>query len=129
MINYSREKYALQDETYEIIGLCMKVHQTLGRGFLEVVYKDALEYEFQKNKIPYEREKKYKVKYEDIILKYHFFADFVVYDKIILEAKAQQGVSNEHYKWVLNYLAVSKLPIALLVNFGLSSLFYKRLIL
>lgn len=128
-MKYSEQDYPFQDETYEIIGLCMEVHRILGKGFLEIVYKDALEYEFKKNNIPYEREKKYVVPYKEIVLAHSYFADFIVFDKIILEVKAQQGISKEHYKWVLNYLAASKCPIGLIVNFGQSSLVHKRVIL
>ena len=72
-----------KDESYKIIGLCMEVHNNLGKGFLEIVYKDALEYEFEQANIPYEREKEYPVNYKGIILPHKFYADFVVYDKII----------------------------------------------
>lgn len=128
-MNYSSNKYPYQDESYEIIGICMEVHRTLGKGFLEIVYKDALEYEFKKKGISYEREKKYEVEYKDIILPHYFYADFVVYDKIILEVKAQQGIVENHYKWVINYLAVSKCKLGLITNFGEESLVTKRLIL
>ncbi len=57
-----------KDESYKIIGKCFEVHSNLGPGFLEIVYKDALEYEFRKANIPYEREKEYKVNYKDVIL-------------------------------------------------------------
>ncbi len=65
--------YPLQEESYQVIGICMEVHRILGRGLLEIVYKDAIEYEFKKKSIPYEREKKYEVEYKDIILPHHFF--------------------------------------------------------
>ena len=66
-----------KEESYKIIGICMEVHNNLGPGFLEVVYKDALEYEFLKASIPYQREKKYDVRYKDILLPHNFYADFV----------------------------------------------------
>ena len=128
-MKYSEKDYPFQEETFEIIGICMEVHRILGRGFLEIVYKDALEYEFKMHGIPYIREKKYEVGYKDIILAHSFVADFVVFDEIILEVKAQRGITNEHYKWVLNYLAVSKCPLGLLVNFGEDSLVQKRIVL
>ncbi|QGY43637.1 GxxExxY protein [Maribellus comscasis] len=127
--HYDNKKYPLQKESYEIIGICMEVHRTLGKGFLEIVYKDALEYEFTKKGIHYEREKKYEIEYKDIILPHHFYADFVVFDKIILEAKAQQGIVENHYKWVINYLAASKCKLGLIVNFGEDSLVTNRVIL
>ncbi len=128
-MKYSEQKYPLQKESYQIIGICMEVHRILGRGLLEIVYKDAIEYEFKKESIPYEREKKYVIEYKDIILPHHFYADFVVYDNIILEIKAQKGIVNEHYRWVINYLAISNCDLGLIVNFGENSLVTKRVIL
>jgi len=77
-----------KEESYDIIGKCMEVHNNLGAGLLEIVYKDALELEFQRAGILYEREKEYVVNYKGVILPHKFYADFVVYDKIILEIKA-----------------------------------------
>lgn len=107
----------------------MEVHRILGRGLLEIVYKDAIEYELNRKEIPYEREKKYEVEYKGLILPHYFFADFVVFDKIILEIKAQKGIVEEHYRWVINYLAISKCPLGLIVNFGENSLVTKRVVL
>ena len=126
---YSEDSYPLQKETYEIIGICMKIHKTLGMGFSEIVYKDALELEFRDKDIKFEREKEYMVEYLGKILPHRFYADFVVFDKIILEVKAQSGIAEEQYSQVINYLAVSKCQIGLLVNFGETSLKTKRLIL
>ena len=128
-MKYSEQQYPLQDESYQIIGICMAVHRILGRGLLEIVYKDAIEYEFNRQNIPYEREKKYGVEYKDVILPHNFFADFVVYDQIILEVKAQKGIIDEHFRWVINYLAISKCPLGLIVNFGENSLITKRIVL
>ena len=69
-----------KNESYKIIGACMEVHNQLGPGFLEIVYKDALEVEFTKIGIPYSREKEYAVRYKDTILPHKFYADFVVFD-------------------------------------------------
>jgi GxxExxY protein len=128
-MKYSEQHYPLQDESYLIIGICMEVHRILGRGLLEIVYKDAIEYEFNCKNIPYEREKKYEVEYKHVILPHCFFSDFVVFDQIILEVKAQKGIIDEHFRWVINYLAISKCPLGLIVNFGENSLVTKRLIL
>ncbi len=68
----------LKEEAYATIGICMEVHNNLGPGFLEIVYKDVLELEFFRAGIFYERE--YSVNYKDIILPHNFYADFVVYD-------------------------------------------------
>ena len=128
-MNYSEINYPLQHECYQIIGICMEVHNILGKGLLEIIYKDAIEYELKEKQIPYEREKKYEIEYKDMILPHPFYADFVVYDNIILEVKAQRAIVEEHYSWVLNYLAISKCPIGLIVNFGEDSLKTKRIIL
>lgn len=128
MIPFDKEKYPLQEETYKIIGIAMEIHSVLGKGFSEIVYKDAFEYEFKKNNIFYEREKEYLVNYKDVILPHKFYADFVVYDKIILEVKSKRGIIEEHYSQVLNYLAISKLEVGLLINFHEKSLDYKRIV-
>jgi len=117
-----------KEESYQIIGKCMEVHNNLGPGFLEIVYKDALEYEFRKAGIPYEREKKYEVHYKDIILPHKFYADFVVFDKIILEVKAVNVITDEFIARSINYLKVSGNKLALLVNFGELRLNYKRIV-
>ena len=118
-----------KQESYKIIGICMNVHDSLGAGFLEIVYKDALEYEFKKDGIPFEREKEYSVKYQDIILPHKFYADFVVYDKIILEVKAVSELEDKFLAQTINYLKVSGNKLALLVNFRDVSLEYKRVVL
>ena len=102
----------------------MEVHSILGKGHSEIVYKDALEYEFRKEGLSFSREKQFKIKYKDIILPHHFFADFIVEDSIVLETKAVSSLTDSHVKQSLNYLAVSKLQLALLVNFGEDSLTY-----
>ena len=117
-----------QKEAYVIIGLCMEVHSQLGSGFLEVVYKDALEYEFQCHGIPYEREKRFEVPYKSIILPRRFNVDFQIYNEIILEIKAQHGLLDEFYRDVLNYLKASHKSLGLLINFGEESLRFKRII-
>jgi len=123
------QDYPFADEVYQIIGACMEVHSILGKGFLEIVYKDALEYEFKLRNIPYEREKRLEVFYKDIILPRYYSADFYVFNEIVLETKAQQGIIDENYKQTINYLSASKKQLGVLVNFGEDSLKYKRLIL
>ena len=120
--------YIFKKESYQIVGILYEVHENLGSGFSEIVYKDALEYEFSKHDIPFVREKEFQVKYKDIVLKHKFYADFVVYDKIILEIKTVDCFNNSHYNQCLNYLKVSKNKLAILANFNLISLEYKRII-
>lgn len=122
------EHFPLKEETYRIIGICMDIHNTLGAGFFEIVYKDALELEFRKAEILYEREKEYSVNYKGTILPHKFYADFVVFDKVILEVKGLKAIADEHIAQAINYLKVSGNEIALIVNFGELKLNYKRII-
>ncbi len=135
-VNEPKEIYGLnnliyKEEVYKIISCCFEVHNNLGKGFSEVVYKDALMHEFNSTGIIYAREKKFEIKYKNVILPHYYFADFLIFDEIILEVKAQtgDGVMEDHFKQVINYLAASKCKLGLLVNFGGSNLQFKRIIL
>jgi GxxExxY protein len=118
-----------KEECFKIIGICMDVHKQLHRGLLEIVYKDALEYEFKLHDIPYIREKEYQIRYKNIVLPHKYYADFVAYENIILEIKACGGIIDEFIKQTLNYMAIAKSLLGLIINFGEESLKYKRLVL
>lgn len=118
-----------KNESYAIIGALFDVYNNLGSGFSEIVYKDALEYEFSLLNIPYEREKEYSVKYKNIVLKHKFYADFIVYDKIILEIKCVENLHDKHISQCINYLKVSQSRLAILANFHKDLLDHRRIIL
>ena len=118
-----------RDETFKIIGGCMEVHRELGKGHDEIIYKDALVVELTRAGIALLREKNYEITYKGVILPHYYYADFIVWDKILFEAKAVEKLTDSHSKQVLNYLAASKLRLGLLVNFGSDSLEWKRIIL
>jgi GxxExxY protein len=118
-----------KEESYKLVGFCMEVHRELGKGQDEVIYKDALVVELQHASIPFHCERRYEVVYKGIALPHFYAADFVVWDKILFEAKAVEKLTDAHIKQVLNYLAVSKLQLGLLVNFGGDSLEWKRVVL
>jgi GxxExxY protein len=118
-----------KEDAFKIIGCCMEVHHELGKGHGEIIYKDALEIEFQRQGLGFSREQEYTLAYKGVVLPHKYFADFVVLDKIILEAKAIESLTDSHIKQTLNYLAASKLKLGLLVNFGEDSLTYKRVVL
>ena len=118
-----------KEESYQIIGKCMEVHNELGHGFLEIAYKDALEILFSQANIYFEREKEYPVYFKGILLKHSFRADFVVYDSVILELKCVKMLNDEHIAQTINYLKVSGNKLGLLVNFARGKLEYKRLVL
>ena len=114
-------------QTYAIIGAAMAVHSELGNGFLEAVYQAALEKEFQKRGIRYEREKQLPVYYSgEVIAEYR--ADFLCFDEVIVELKALSTLSGNEEAQVINYLKASGLHRGLLVNFGTRSLQHKRLV-
>ncbi|MBS2212135.1 GxxExxY protein [Carboxylicivirga mesophila] len=106
----------------------MKVHRELGCGFLEQVYQEALEVELSKQGIPFEREAPLSITYDGVILNKQYFADFTCYDKIIVELKAVKELDNIHEAQVFNYLKATGYRLGLLINFGETSLEYKRII-
>ncbi len=118
-----------KEEVFQLVGYCMEVHRELGRGQDEVIYKDALVVELQRAAIPFSRERKFEVAYKGVLLPHSCNADFVVWDKILFEAKACERLTDAHVKQVMNYLAVSRLQLGLLVNFGGNSLEWKRVVL
>jgi len=118
----------LKEESYKIIGACMEVHKELGFGFKEIIYKDALEIEFKSSNIPYQRERLYKVEYKGKVLPRRYPVDFVVYNSIILEIKAMPMIINNFVLQTRNYLKASGIRLGIIVNFGESSLKYKRVV-
>jgi GxxExxY protein len=124
----TNEYYYKKDENYKIVGICMEVHRLLGPGLLEIVYKDALEIEFKNHNILYQREKEFEIEYKGTILPHKFYADFIVYDDIILEVKSVKEISNDHLAQTLNYMKLADTPIGIIANFQNKSLVHKRLI-
>lgn len=106
----------------------MEVHKKLGSGFLESIYAEALEMEFKKAEIPYEREKKLQVFYENQFLNKYFRADFVCYNSIIIELKASKFLVDADRQQTLNNVKATKFKLGLLINFGTPSLTYKRIV-
>ncbi|MGZ2371024.1 GxxExxY protein [Ancylomarina sp. YFZ004] len=123
------EEYIYKNECYEIIGCCMSVHSELGAGFLEVIYQEALEFEFNREAHPFEREVGIDVSYRGEKLNKKYFADFICYGEIIIELKAVKTLDDSHYAQLLNYLKATDKKIGLLINFGSKSLQYKRVII
>jgi GxxExxY protein len=115
----------LREITGNVIGLAMKVHRTLGPGFLESVYKRALQYELLRAGLKAELEKPIQIRYETIIVG-DYFADVLVNDALILEIKAVVALTTEHEVQLVNYLAATGKDIGLLINFGARSLEFKK---
>ncbi|MFD1163161.1 GxxExxY protein [Hwangdonia seohaensis] len=122
-------KIIYKDESYAIVGALFEVYNNLGSGFSEIVYKDTIEYELRSLNIPFQREKEFGVAYKDALLKHKFYADFVVFDKIILEIKSTENLHDKHTAQCLNYLKVSQCKLAILANFHKDLLDHKRIVL
>lgn len=127
--NFDNENYPLQQETDTIIRYGIEIHKILGAGFLEIVYKDAFEYEFRKKSIRYDREKAYRIQYKNIVLPHQFYADFVVLERVILEIKAKEGgIAEEDLAQTINYLKCSGCKVGLILNFGKMRLQIRRVV-
>ena len=105
-------------ESYKISGAIYEVHKELGPGFLEKVYQEALEKEFKLQNIPYEREKDFTIFYKGEELEQKYIADFICYDKIVVELKAVEDLLPIHTAQVINYLCITGYKLGLLVNFN-----------
>ena len=116
-----------EEETSRIIGACMAVHNELGNGFLEAVYQDALAMELEDQGIPFVKEANIPVFYKGRRLDREYFADFICYDKIIVELKCVSRLVNANKAQVINYLHGTGLKVGLLVNFAEASLKWERL--
>jgi GxxExxY protein len=110
----------------EIIGCAMRVHTTLGCGFLESVYERALAIELQKHGIAFQRQVPYKIYYHDVQIG-TYTADLVARDRLLLELKATSTLIKAHETQLLNYLNASNIQVGLLINFGTTSLQFKRM--
>ena len=117
-----------KEEAYKIIGAAIEVHKELGNGFLEAVYQEALGIEFDKRQILFDREAHLEIQYKGILLNKSYIADFICYNKIIIELKAVNTLESSHKAQVLNYLKATGFRLGILLNFGSTSLEYKRLV-
>jgi len=115
-------------EVYEIVGICMEVHRELGFGFKEAVYKDALEIELKARGIPFEREKGFTIMYKGRPLCRKYYADFILFNSIVLEVKASSHLVDAFVSQIINYLKASELKLGLIANFGGRSFVSKRVI-
>ena len=114
--NMSKIIYA--DESYKIVGACFNVYKQMGCGFLEPVYQECTEIEFEFQQIPFESQKELSLVYKGHQLKKTYKPDFICYGKIIVEIKAFSNLTDEHRSQILNYLHATGFKLGLLVNYG-----------
>jgi GxxExxY protein len=117
-----------KDEVYQIVAAALEVHKVLGHGFLEAVYQEALALEFTERRIPFDSERLLDIEYKGRRLQKEYRADFLCYDKIIVELKALDFLSSKEEAQVLNYLKASNMKVGVLLNFGGRSLEWKRFV-
>lgn len=110
--------------TYTIIGCAMKVHNTLGNGFPEVIYQRCLQIELERANLKFGREVEQTIHYEDFVVGTRR-ADFVVEEKVVVELKALINLEDVHLAQAKNYVVAYNFPRGLLINFGSNSLQYK----
>ncbi len=122
-------KWLYKTLTEKIIGAAIEVHQELGCGFLEYVYEEALCYELNLKHISFERQKDIDIYYKDLIIPRKYIPDILIENKVIVEVKATQALTEIDEAQLLNYLKATKIRIGLLLNFGTKSLEIKRKIL
>ena len=115
-------------QTYQIIGAAMTVHTELGCGFLERVYKAALRIEFEAREIAFAKEVLLPIEYKKHVLPLNYKADFLCFREVLVEVKAVDAIHDRHVAQLINYLKASRLKRGLVINFGATSLQYRRLV-
>jgi GxxExxY protein len=100
------------------VDICYKIHTTLGPGLLESVYEAAFVYELKKRNIPYQRQADIPVYYEGELLDVGFRADIIMGGKLLIEMKSVEHIEKVHHKIVINYLKLTEIKLAILVNFN-----------
>lgn len=119
----------LKEEVFAIMGAAMEVHRTLGSGFLEPVYQEALEIESLSRGLPFGTQKVLRIRYKEQYLKKEYIADLVYFDKVIVELKALDQLTGREEAQLLNYLKATGMKVGVLINFGAHpKLEWKRLV-
>lgn len=114
----SSDGFLYKDEVFRIRGAVFQVRRVMGAGFLEPVYQECLSIELDRREVPFTPQKSLALTYMGVQLRQTYIADFVCYDRIILELKAVRAIAPEHRAQVINYLRTTGMKLGLLVNFG-----------
>jgi len=110
--------FLYKDEGYKILGACFEVYKQMGCGFLESVYQECLEIEFELQGVPFASQATLPLSYKQRALKQKYMPDFICFDKIIVEIKAVSTVIDNHRAQVINYLKATGFKVAYLINFS-----------
>jgi len=122
------DKLLFKEETYKVIGACIKVHKNLGNGFAADVYKEALQKELIRNNVPFEKEKEINVFYDGLKLNNFYLTDFVCYENILVEICTLESIPEDIHRKSVNVLIATNYQLSLLINFGETSLKWKRFV-
>ena len=114
----AREELIFKEEAYAIMGACFAVYRDKGCRFLEAVYQECLEIEFEYCNIPAKAKQPLLLNYRGRTLRQVYQPDFICHEKIIIEIKAVSALADEHRAQLLNYLSATDFQLGLLVNFG-----------
>jgi GxxExxY protein len=123
----SEEELIHKELVYEVVGCAMKVHRELGYSFLEKVYENSMMVLLNKKSIKAKQQFPVPVHFENVIVG-EYFADFMIEDKILVELKTVEKITNVHFAQVLNYLKATGIKLGLLINFGPRKLEYERIV-
>ncbi|MEW6095631.1 MAG: GxxExxY protein [bacterium] len=122
------EKIVYKELSYKIVGIAMEVHRELGCGFLESVYDEAFGIELERSSLSFEYQKELPIFYKGKKLEKQFRADYLIEKEILVENKATKGITEIDEAQIHNYLKVTGLKLGIIINYGLPSLEYKRII-
>jgi len=126
----SMEGFLYKDEGYKILGACFEVYKQMGCGFLEAVYQECLEIEFELQGFPFVSQETLSLSYKQRSLKQKYIPDYICFEKIIVEIKSVSDVNDNHRAQVINYLKATGFAVAYLINFShYPHLQHERLIL
>ena len=124
----SEKDFPLKDESYTIIGCAMEVLNTLGHGFNEKVYENALVVEFELRNIPYEQQRHFDVLYKSVKVG-EYVPDLFVFDGIVVDTKTIEGVTDNDRGQIINYLKTTGRRVGLILNFKHARLEWERFVL
>jgi GxxExxY protein len=127
MAQTKQDKVVYRELSYRIMQAVFEVHNTLGPGFMESVYEEALAHELEMRSIPFQRQKKIVIRYKGRVVGTHRL-DIVVDETIVLELKAVSALTDVFKQQTLSYLKASGLKLGILINFGTPRVEYKRIV-